>query len=108
MVGLGYEATQQARTAAFGPARYGAVLMKDWARDPVTGTCKIGYVGTITFIETSDLGVEKPGDHSWCLKVEHPDNPESHVFVLGCQIRAVRFYPERLARVHSDFDTLET
>ena len=64
-----------------------------------------GYLGLVELFDSAELEIAKPGDTSWFCLVTNPDDPASFATVPGCQIRAVRCYPE-LPDFGNDFETV--
>lgn len=66
----------------------GAVCLKDWFQDPLTGRSVRSVLGVVTIIEAKDMIGFDPGksEANWIARVQGP--AESYNFP-GCQVRCV-------------------
>lgn len=66
----------------------GAVVVKDWLQDPISGRQVTSIRGRVEILKDTDaVGFTVKGNETnWCAKVSGPTRA---VYVLGCQVRAV-------------------
>lgn len=75
---------------SLGPT-FGAVCLKDWMYNPLTGQNVICVCGDLSLIEAKkDFGFTPKGNETnWAVEVGGLSN--KNVIILGCQIRAIYY-----------------
>lgn len=67
---------------------YGAVCLKDWFQDPMTGRSLRSLLGVVKILEVKDMIGFDPGksEANWIARVEGDSRSYN---IPGCQVRAV-------------------
>lgn len=53
------------------------------------GIYKRAFVGWIEVFDHSELGIKKPGETSWAVRIKHCEGSAFEMVVPGCQVRCV-------------------